>query len=89
MERAALLSDTPQVTAATLDLKEAPLTVLPALQPGPAAGAASLDSAMRDHLQAVLDQTRREHHPHGRNSRIARNTLRSRIRKLGIKGLAA
>src|SRR5499427_309461 len=85
MERAALLSDTPQVTAATLDLKEAALTVA-AAPPGPGAGAASLDEAMRDHLQAVLEQTGWNITHTAAILGIARNTLRSRIRKLGIKG---
>src|SRR4029434_5516820 len=39
MERAALLADTLQVTAATLDLKEAPPTTPSAAPPGPGAGA--------------------------------------------------
>src|SRR5215470_3024408 len=85
MERVALLSDTPQVTAATLNLKEAPLTVA-AAPPGPGSGAASLDEAMRDHLQAVLEQTGWNITHTAAILGIARNTLRSRIRKLGIKG---
>src|SRR5215831_15175355 len=88
MERAALLSDSQQVTAATLDLKEAPLTVA-AAPPGPEAGAASLDEAMRDHLQAVLEQTGWNITHTAAILGIARNTLRSRIRKLGIKGSGA
>jgi len=89
MERAALLSDTPQVTAATLDLKEAPMTAAPAAPPGPGAGAASLDEAMRDHLQTVLDQTGWNITHTAAILGIARNTLRSRIRKLGLKGADA
>jgi len=51
MERAALLAETPHVTAAMLDLKEEPVD-----RPrGP--GASSLDEAMREHIQAVLDRT--------------------------------
>jgi transcriptional regulator with AAA-type ATPase domain/tetratricopeptide (TPR) repeat protein len=89
MERAALLSDTPQVTAATLDLKEAPLTAPPVPPPGSGAGAVSLDEAMRDHLQAVLDQTGGNITHTAAILGIARNTLRSRIRKLGLKGSGA
>lgn len=89
IERAALLSDTPQVTAATLDLKEAPLTAPPVPLRGPGAGAASLDEAMRDHLQAVLDQTGGNITHTAAILGIARNTLRSRIRKLGLKGFGA
>src|SRR5713101_3001262 len=89
MERAALLSDTAQVTAAALDLKEAPLTAPPVPPPGPGAGAASLDEAMRDHLQAVLDQTGGNITHTAAILGIARNTLRSRIRKLWLKGFGA
>jgi transcriptional regulator with AAA-type ATPase domain/tetratricopeptide (TPR) repeat protein len=86
MERSALLSDTPRVTAATLDLKETPVTEPSVAPRGPGAGAASLDEAMRDHLQAVLDQTGGNISHTAAILGIARNTLRSRIRKLGLKG---
>ncbi len=86
MERAALLSDTSQVTAATLGLKEAALTAPPAPSAGPGASAGSLNEAMRDHLQAVLDQTGGNITQTAAILGIARNTLRSRIRKLGLKG---
>jgi transcriptional regulator with AAA-type ATPase domain len=85
MERAALLSDALQVTPATLDLKEASLTTPSAPQPGPGPGAASLDEAMRDHLQAVLEQTSGNITHTAAILGIARNTLRSRMRKLGLK----
>ena len=86
MERAALLSDTPEVTAVTLDLKEAPVNALPTPSPETAGGAASLDEAMRYHLQGVLEQTGWNITHTAAILGIARNTLRSRIRKLGIKG---
>ena len=89
MERAALLSDTPQVTAATLDLTEVPLTAPPVQPPGPGASAASLDEAMRGHLQAVLDQTGGNITHTAAILGIARNTLRSRIRKLGPRAVLA
>src|SRR5215472_2871929 len=86
MERVALLSDTPQVTAATLDLKALSPTVAPTPSPGPAPAASPLDKAMRDHLQAALEQTGGNITHTAAILGIARNTLRSRIRKLGIKG---
>ncbi len=82
MERAALTSDTPQVTAALLDLKEVSLRPLP--EPNLSTRSASPDETMSERVQAVLDQTG------GNISRtaavlgIARNTLRVRIRKLGL-----
>jgi DNA-binding NtrC family response regulator/tetratricopeptide (TPR) repeat protein len=83
MERAALLADTPQVTAAVLDLKD--VLSRPLSEPSPSARAGALGNVMSEHLQAVLDQTG------GNISRasavlgIARNTLRSHIRKLGLR----
>src|SRR6266478_4896555 len=87
VERAALMCDASRITAAMLDLRRAPTT-----SPAPvahartvaAAGTGSLDEAIRAHLESVLAQ-------HGGNiSRtaaalgVARNTLRSRIRRLGL-----
>ena len=89
MERAALLSDTPQVTAVTLDLNEAPVTALSVSPSGTEAGTASLDEAMRNHLQGVLEQTGWNITHTAAILGIARNTLRSRIRKLGIKDSCA
>ena len=86
MERAALLSDTPQVTAATLDLKDVSPTVALAPSPGPGPAAAPLDKAMRDHLQAVLEQTGGNITHAAASLGIARNTLRARIRKFGLTG---
>jgi DNA-binding NtrC family response regulator len=86
MERAALLSDTPEVTAAVLDLKEAP-PLLPSSDPGSSARAGALEDAISKRLQAVLDETG------GNISRaasilgIARNTVRAHIRKFGLKVL--
>src|SRR5262245_56672599 len=76
MERAALLSDTPQVGSATLDLKELSPTASTATLPGPAA--APLEKAMRDHLQAVLEQTGGNITHAAASLGIARNTLRAR-----------
>lgn len=87
IERAALMCESSRITAALLDLKSEPVPLpASAALPGPPAseGARSLDAVVRDHLQSVLDQ-------YGGNiSRtaavlgVARNTLRSQIRKLGV-----
>jgi transcriptional regulator with AAA-type ATPase domain/tetratricopeptide (TPR) repeat protein len=83
MERAALLSDTPQVTAAVLDLEEVPPRPLP--EPGSSTRTAALDNAMSEHLQAVLDQTGGNISRSAAALGIARNTLRAHIRKLGLR----
>jgi len=87
VERAALMCDSSRITAAMLDLRKAPTTSpAPAAHARPvaAAGTGSLDEAIRAHLESVLAQ-------HGGNiSRtaaalgVARNTLRSQIRRLGL-----
>lgn len=87
IERAVLMCESSRITAALLDLKREHVTIpaSAALPRTPAAeGARSLDAVVRDHLQSVLDQ-------YGGNiSRtaavlgVARNTLRSQIRKLGV-----
>jgi transcriptional regulator with AAA-type ATPase domain/tetratricopeptide (TPR) repeat protein len=80
MERAALLAETSQVTAALLALKEE------SPPPQPASAGGSLDHAMRDHVQAVLDQTG------GNISRaaavlgVSRNTIRSHMQRFGLRG---
>src|SRR5262250_68369 len=86
MERAALLSESPLLTAGMLDLKgsAAPRIAQTASAPSAGAAAPSFDNVMRDHLLSVLEESG------GNISRaaallgVARNTLRSRIRKLGL-----
>jgi transcriptional regulator with AAA-type ATPase domain/tetratricopeptide (TPR) repeat protein len=79
MERAALLTETPDVTAAMLDLKEGVAEA--ARRPK----AASLDQAMRDHVQTVLDQTGGNISRSAAILGITRNTLRSQMQKLGLR----
>ena len=82
MERAALLAETTEVTAAMLDLREAPA---PVVDSSSMVRAMPLDDAVQRHMQAVLDETS------GNISRaaailgIARNTLRAHIRKYGLR----
>jgi DNA-binding NtrC family response regulator/tetratricopeptide (TPR) repeat protein len=79
IERAALLVETTQVTAAMLDLKEEP-------PGGPRpSGVDSLDQAMRDHVRAVLDQTGGNISQAATTLGISRNTLRARLKKLGLR----
>ncbi|HSF07423.1 MAG TPA: sigma 54-interacting transcriptional regulator [Methylomirabilota bacterium] len=80
MERAALLAETPQVTAALLfDLTEGP--------PGAARrpGVGLLDEAMRDHVGAVLDQTGGNVSQAAERLGVTRNTLRYHMKKLGLR----
>jgi transcriptional regulator with AAA-type ATPase domain/tetratricopeptide (TPR) repeat protein len=79
IERAALLAETSQVTAAMLDLKEEP----PGAPRSP--GGNSLDQAMRDHVRGVLDQTGGNITHAATTLGISRNTLRSRLKKLGLR----
>ena len=84
MERVALLSDSPQVTAAMLDL-----TQTPAAEPPPpqsmSSDVGSLDHAMADHIRTALEQTGWNLSRTAARLGIARNTLRVRIDKLGIR----
>jgi len=93
MERVALLSEAAQVTAAMLNLAEeqaAPATGAPA--PSSTAPAqsmstdvGSLDHAMADHIRSALEQTGWNLSRTAARLGIARNTLRVRIEKLGIR----
>jgi transcriptional regulator with AAA-type ATPase domain/tetratricopeptide (TPR) repeat protein len=79
MERAALLAETPQVTATMLNLKEE-------LPGAPRRSAVStLDQAMRDHIEAVLDQAGGNISQAAASLGITRNTLRSHVKKLGLR----
>ena len=79
IERAALLAETPLLTAAMLDLKEEPARV--PLPPE----VHSLDQAMRDHVRAALHKTGGNISQAAATLGIARNTLRSHMRKLGLR----
>ena len=87
MERVALLSDSPHVTAAMLDLTQAP-----AAEPPPqsmSSDVGSLDHAMADHIRGALEQTGWNLSRTAARLGIARNTLRVRIDKLGIRPAGA
>ncbi|MGH7356326.1 MAG: sigma-54 interaction domain-containing protein, partial [Candidatus Rokuibacteriota bacterium] len=80
MERAGLLSDAPEVTAAMLGLGAPAATAA-----APAAGeGASLDGAVRDHVLAVLRQTGWNISRAAQALGITRNTLRARIEKYDL-----
>src|SRR5438445_5041013 len=86
MERVALLSSDPEVTADALGLT-------PVAQPGPSApapagaagGASSLDDAVRDRVAEVLRQTSWNISRTAAVLGISRNTLRARIEKYGLR----
>ncbi|HKQ65590.1 MAG TPA: sigma 54-interacting transcriptional regulator, partial [Methylomirabilota bacterium] len=84
MERVALLSDSPQVTGAMLDLTQTPATEPPPPQ-GLSSDVGSLDHAMADHIRSALEQTGWNLSRTAARLGIARNTLRVRIDKLGIR----
>jgi len=83
MERVALLSEAPQVSAELLEL--------PAPGPAPGREAArgeervSLDDAVREHLLEVLGQTQWNISRAAARLGISRNTLRARIDKHGLR----
>src|SRR5438309_6272570 len=86
MERVALLSSDPEVTADALGLT-------PVAEPGPSApapagaagGASSLDDAVRDRVAEVLRQTSWNISRTAAVLGISRNTLRARIEKYGLR----
>src|SRR5438093_7293211 len=86
VERAALMCDASRITAAMLDLRRAPTT-----SPAPVAHArtaaaetGSLDEAIPAHLESVLAQNGGNISRTAAALGVARNTLRSRIRRLGL-----
>ena len=93
MERVALLSETPQITAAMLNLSDeaattvaaAPAQGTPTPPQGMSADVGSLDHAMADHIRGALEQTGWNLSRTAARLGIARNTLRVRIEKLGIR----
>src|SRR5882724_3426214 len=86
IERVALLSETPQVTAAMLNLAEAPAApVAAAPAQNMSTDVGSLDHAMADHIRSALEQTGWNLSRTAARLGIARNTLRVRIGKLGIR----
>ncbi len=83
MERAALLAPSPEVTAAVLALTDGPATA-PKGVDRPAPGF-PLDTAVQQHVEAALDKTGWNISRTAAILGISRNTLRSRIRKFGLR----
>ena len=83
MERVALLSSEPEVTAEALGLP-AEAEAEP-LAPAPAGAASSLDDAVRDRVAEVLRKTNWNISRTASLLGISRNTLRARIEKYGLR----
>jgi transcriptional regulator with AAA-type ATPase domain/tetratricopeptide (TPR) repeat protein len=83
MERVALLSSEPEVTAEALGLP-AEAEAEP-LAPTPAGAASSLDDAVRDRVAEVLRKTNWNISRTASLLDISRNTLRARIEKYGLR----
>src|SRR5262245_41749314 len=86
MERAALLCESSRLTAALLNLKgsTAPGIAPAAAVAADAAPSHSFDDLTRDHLLSVLEENGGNLSAAAAVLGVARNTLRSRIRKLGL-----
>jgi len=86
MERVALLSSEPTVTAEALGLPSGVSSkAAPAPAAAPAGSASSLDDAVRDRVAAVLQQTSWNISRTAALLGISRNTLRARIEKYGLR----
>src|SRR5258705_8228422 len=87
MERVALLSSDPEVTADALGLTPVaePEPSAPPPAGGAAGGATSLDAAVRDRVAEVLRQTSWNISRTAALLGISRNTLRARIEKHGLR----
>src|SRR5262249_51374983 len=95
MERVALLSETSQITAAMPNLvawpaacsaaPSAPTTVSAPASQSMSTDVGSLDHAMADHIRSALEQTGWNLSRTAARLGIARNTLRVRIEKLGLR----
>jgi DNA-binding NtrC family response regulator/tetratricopeptide (TPR) repeat protein len=87
MERVALLSSDPEVTADVLGLTPVVTAEPSARAPGgvASAGASSLDDAVRDRVVEVLRQTSWNISRTAAVLGISRNTLRARIEKYGLR----
>src|SRR5262252_8229784 len=83
IERVALLAEDKLVTAHMVGLQVAGEPI--SSSPSEATGPASLDDAMRDHVLAALTQMRWNISRTAALLGISRNTLRSRIEKLGLQ----
>jgi transcriptional regulator with AAA-type ATPase domain/tetratricopeptide (TPR) repeat protein len=83
IERAALFSDTPVVTADALGPFHSDATVSPPLPP--AGIAMSRDEAMRQHLLTALEQTEWNISHTAARLGVARNTVYARMEKFGLR----
>lgn len=90
IERAALLAEGAVVTGESLELGDTPpgpTGESPRGEPAaPGVEVASLDDALRGHLQSALDKTGWNISRTAAILGIARNTLRARIARLGLRG---
>ena len=87
VERAALQADGATVSARHLELRDDPsLSSAGAREQSGGIPGVSMDDAMRGHLRATLEQTGWNISRTAAILRISRNTLRSRIEKLGLRG---
>ena len=87
IERAALMCESSRITADLLGLKELPATVTASAAGPPApvpASVSTLDEIVRNHLEAVLARHRGNISRTAAALGVARNTLRSHLRKLGL-----
>jgi transcriptional regulator with AAA-type ATPase domain/tetratricopeptide (TPR) repeat protein len=84
MERVALLSSDPAVTASALGLTSTPPKAVPSTT-APAGSPSSLDDAVRDRVVEVLHQTGWNISRTAALLGISRNTLRARIEKYGLR----
>ena len=83
MERAALLAESSEVTAAGLELRETTLSATPGVKHTPPN--VPLDDAVQGHVQAALDKTNWNISRTATLLDISRNTLRAYIRKFGLQ----
>src|SRR5499433_760201 len=83
MERAALLAESSEVTAAGLELRETVVNAPAGMKrPSPTV---PLDNAVQRHVQAALDKTNWNISRTAALLGISRNTLRAHIRKFGLR----
>jgi DNA-binding NtrC family response regulator/tetratricopeptide (TPR) repeat protein len=84
IERAVLMSSSPEISAESLALTET-MVAPPAAPSGRTESPVSLDDAMREHLVEVLQQTDWNISRTAARLAISRNTLRARMDKYGLR----
>jgi transcriptional regulator of acetoin/glycerol metabolism len=82
MERVALLSEARVASAGLLGPSAAPLEEG---RDSETSGAITLEESTRDHLLETLNETNRNISPTAQRLAIARNTLRARIERYGLR----